>query len=146
MESIDDADALGSSSLGAALLSLSEQKMGGMGADERVKFGLISVSPTTGEVVYDEFTDTAMRSELETRLAHIKPFELLLPASKLSKHTERMLAYYAENGNVRVERVNDEMDYTAGFEFLRKFYEEEKEEIVTTSSTFKKREYIIPKS
>ena len=63
MDSIDNADTFGG--IGAALVSLSETLMGGMGADERVKFGLVSVSPATGEVVYDEFIDTAMRSELE---------------------------------------------------------------------------------
>ena len=143
MESVDDIDGVGGSSLGAALLSLSEQLLGGMGADERVKFGLVSVSPTTGEVIYDEFVDTAMRTELETRLAHIKPFELLLPGSKLSKHSERMLAHYAENGNVRMERINDELDYTSAFEYLRKFYEDERDTAAAaSSSTFKKRECI----
>lgn len=138
VDEMEDIDAISGGSLGAALLSLSEQLMGGMGADERVKFGLISVSPTTGEVIYDEFTDTAMRPELETRLAHIRPFELLLPGSKLSKHSERMLAHYATKGSVRIERVDDELDYTAAFEFLRKFYEDDEEIVAASSSTFKK--------
>lgn len=111
MESTDDGDSL--SNAGAALLCLSESLMGGMGADERVSIGLVSVSPATGEVVYDEFVDGAMRTELEvspsrlvlyfanqrqTRIAHIKPCELLLPAKGLSPHTDKMLRHYVENG------------------------------------------------
>lgn len=80
-----------------------------MGADERVLFGMISVTPSTGDIVYDEFLDSHMRSELEvrvashnwacltisqTRLSHIKPSELLV-SSKLSKATEKMLAHYS---------------------------------------------------
>jgi hypothetical protein len=63
----------------------------------------------------------------------------LLSKSKLSKHSEKMLAHYAENGSVRVERVNEDLDYTAAFEFLQKFYQEEesRERAATSSSTFK---------
>jgi hypothetical protein len=63
MEENGNGDSL--SNAGAALLCLSESLMGGMGADERVSIGFVSVSPATGEVVYDEFTDGAMRTELE---------------------------------------------------------------------------------
>ena len=38
-----------------------------MGADEQVLFGMISVTPSTGDIVYDEFLDSHMRSELEVR-------------------------------------------------------------------------------
>jgi len=71
MDSTDDVDAFGG--VDAALVSLSESLMGGMGADERVRLGLVSVSPATGEVVYDEFIDTAMRTELEVGLPY-SPF------------------------------------------------------------------------
>ncbi len=32
-----------------------EQLRGGMGADERVKVGIIVICPSTGDVVWDEF-------------------------------------------------------------------------------------------
>jgi DNA mismatch repair protein MSH3 len=53
-----------------------------------------------------------------------------------------MLAHYAENGSVRVERVNEDLDYTAAFEFLQKFYQEDEslERATASSSTFKSRE------
>lgn len=39
--------------------------------------------------------DSAVRTELETRLTHLQPAELLLPAAGLSKATEKLLSYYA---------------------------------------------------
>jgi len=105
LESADD----GRNAFVAPLICLSEELRGGMGADERVLLGMISVTPSTGDIVYDEFLDSHMRSELEvrgasrnladltisqTRLSHIKPSELLL-SNKLSKATERMLAHYS---------------------------------------------------
>lgn len=66
MDSVDDSDVL--STVGAALLCISESLAGGMGADDRVNIGMVSVSPATGEVIYDIFTDGAMRTELEVLL------------------------------------------------------------------------------
>jgi DNA mismatch repair protein MSH3 len=62
--------------------------------DERVLISFIAITPSTGEVVWDEFEDGHMRTELETRLAHTRPSELLLPARLLSTPSERMLAYF----------------------------------------------------
>lgn len=78
--------------------------MGGMAYDERVRIGLVSVVPGTGEVVWDEFDgdlrlsrlmiDGQVRTELETRLTHLAPAELLLPATGLSKATEKVLGHF----------------------------------------------------
>lgn len=38
-----------------------------MGADERVALGIIAVTPSTGDVVWDDFEDGFMRTELEVR-------------------------------------------------------------------------------
>lgn len=38
-----------------ALVAIVEQGMGGMAYDERVRIGLVSVVPVTGDVVWDEF-------------------------------------------------------------------------------------------
>ena len=42
-----------------ALVAVVEQGMGGMETDDRVRIGLVSVIPTTGEVVWDEFDGEA---------------------------------------------------------------------------------------
>lgn len=75
---------------------------------------MVSVVPITGDVVWDEFDgklvgvvpsdlasaydlDGQVRTELETRLTHIQPAELLLPKEGLSKATEKVLSYFAGN-------------------------------------------------
>ncbi|KAJ2160428.1 Mismatch repair protein msh3 [Coemansia sp. RSA 552] len=71
------------------LLSLVERPAG-----QHVSFGMLAVKPTTGDVVYDFFDDGYLRSGLETRLAHLRPGELLLPPD-LSPESLRVLSAYA---------------------------------------------------
>ena len=146
-----------------ALVALVEQGLGGLAVDDRVRIGLVSVVPGTGEVVWDEFdgrseseymrcdladqvADSQVRTELETRLTHLQPAELLLPASGLSKATEKVLNHFAGNtkcGNpfvsrlradtsrtsasssVRVERIEKILAYDAAFDYLTRFYRRE---------------------
>ena len=68
--------------------------MGGMGTDERVNVGIIAVQPSTGDVIYDEFSDGFMRSEIETRLLHIAPCELLI-VGELSRATDKLVTHLA---------------------------------------------------
>ncbi|RDX52693.1 hypothetical protein OH76DRAFT_1454157 [Lentinus brumalis] len=108
------------------MMCLLEEPRGGMGADERVLMAMVSISPSTGDVVWDEFEDNHMRTELETRMVHTKPFELLLPAKKLSTATEKMIKYFTEHSHtehrVRIERFSKQMAYTDAFALLSKFY------------------------
>ncbi len=67
MDGLESADDNGGNTFAAPLICLSEELRGGMGADEQVLFGMISVTPSTGDIVYDEFLDSHMRSELEVR-------------------------------------------------------------------------------
>lgn len=68
------------------LMCLVEQLVGGMGKDDRVRIGMICISPSTGDVVWDEFdgeaelvastaylrvySDTHMRTEIEVIGVH----------------------------------------------------------------------------
>ncbi|BGP37749.1 Mismatch repair protein msh3 [Rhodotorula kratochvilovae] len=86
-------------------------KGGGKGADARVRIGVVAVVPSTGTVVYDEFDDTLMRAELETRMLHLQPSELLLQKD-LSSKTEAMVKYLAgqyaagrDDFSARVDRI-----------------------------------------
>ena len=72
------------------LMCLAENNATGWGTDEKVKIGFVAVQPATGDVIYDEFEDGFMRSELETRLLHIAPCELLI-VGILSKATEKLV-------------------------------------------------------
>ncbi|KAJ3120109.1 Mismatch repair protein msh3, partial [Physocladia obscura] len=80
----------------------------------------VAVQISTGDIVYDSFEDGTMRTELETRLEHLCPVELILPTQLMSSATERLLKHWAErseikNGDlVRVERLKD--SFLAGVE------------------------------
>ncbi|KAG2185327.1 hypothetical protein INT44_002117 [Umbelopsis vinacea] len=113
------------------LMCIVEENRGGGGPDERVRVGIVAVQPATGDIVYDSFEDTYMRSELETRVLHIQPCELLLPAT-LSRPTEKLIQHIALQrttafgDNVRVERIPKDMvfatDYNAAFTYVSDFY------------------------
>ncbi|WWC87833.1 uncharacterized protein L201_002726 [Kwoniella dendrophila CBS 6074] len=110
-----------------ALVAVVEQGLGGMVYDERVRIALVSVVPGTGEVVWDEFDDSQVRSELETRLTHLQPAELLLPKDGLSKATEKVLSHFTSgtsgtNAAVRTERISTTRSYDQAFDYLSEFY------------------------
>ncbi|KAK4985422.1 Mismatch repair protein msh3 [Elasticomyces elasticus] len=92
------------------LLCLTESSAKGWGNDEKVRLGIVAVQPATGDIVYDDFEDGFMRSELETRLLHIAPCEFLI-VGDISKATDKMIQHLSgSKSNVfgdkaRVERV-----------------------------------------
>lgn len=92
------------------LLCLTETNAKGWGNDEKVQVGIIAVQPATGDIIYDEFEDGFMRSEIETRLLHIAPCEFLI-VGELSKATEKLVSHLSGSkanvfgDAVRVERV-----------------------------------------
>ncbi|KAK9468902.1 muts domain V-domain-containing protein [Lipomyces arxii] len=55
-----------------------------------VVIGMVAVVPSTGRVVYDEFKDGFMRAELETRLLHLPPCEIVV-VGEVSSQTEKVL-------------------------------------------------------
>lgn len=116
---IDDAEGL-ESSIGAPsggapatgyLVCITENNAKGWGTDEKVHVGLVAVQPATGDVIHDDFEDGFMRSEIETRLLHIAPCEILI-VGNLSKATDKLVQHLAGSktnvfgDKVRVERVN----------------------------------------
>jgi len=95
IDGFDDVAGVGTSAPATGyLLCLTERLAGGMGTDEKVNVGIIAVQPSTGDVIYDEFEDGFMRSEIETRLLHIAPCELLI-VGELSKATEKLVTHLA---------------------------------------------------
>ncbi|KAG5458576.1 MAG: hypothetical protein BJ554DRAFT_1173 [Olpidium bornovanus] len=87
-----------------------------------------AVQPSTGDVIYDVFQDTHLRNELETRIMHIQPCELIIPPVRsvevrsykkersgeptLSQASEKVVDYLSRQGygtslgdTVRVERA-----------------------------------------
>lgn len=95
---------------GGYLLCITETKAKGWGTDEKVDVGILAVQPATGDIIYDNFEDGFMRSEVETRLLHISPCEFLI-VGELTKGTEKLVQHLSGSStNVfgdksRVERV-----------------------------------------
>jgi DNA mismatch repair ATPase MutS len=79
---------------------------------DRVYFALLALDPNSGHVLYDTFTDSFMRTHLETRLAHIAPSELLLP-DRLSAESEQVIRHGLAGRSVRVQRYATKTHSTA---------------------------------
>ena len=111
---IDELGELDQSSEGAPaggyLLCITESKAKGSGTDEKVDVGIIAVQPATGDIIHDNFEDGFMRSEIETRLLHISPCELLI-VGDLTRATEKMVQHLSGSASnvfgdrTRVERI-----------------------------------------
>ncbi|KAL8917846.1 MAG: hypothetical protein Q9172_005668 [Xanthocarpia lactea] len=116
---LDDVDALEGAASGSSggapatgyLVCITEVNAKGWGTDEKVRIGTVAVQPATGDVIYDDFEDGFMRSEIETRLLHIAPCEILI-VGELSKATEKLVQHLSGSKTnvfgekIRVERVD----------------------------------------
>ena len=112
------------------LLCITENRSKGWGTDEKVHVGIVAVQPATGDVIYDDFEDGFMRSEIETRLLHIAPCEFLI-VGELSKATEKLVQHLSTSKtNVfgdksRVERVERPKTMAAqAYSHVSNFYAE----------------------
>jgi DNA mismatch repair protein MSH3 len=110
------------------LLCITETNAKGWGTDEKVQVGLVAVQPATGDIIYDDFEDGFMRSDIETRLLHIAPAEFLI-VGELSSATEKLIHHLsASKTNVfgdksRVERVEKPKTMAAqAYSHISNFY------------------------
>jgi DNA mismatch repair protein MSH3 len=132
---VDDVEGLETPSAGSVgaqatgyLLCITETNAKGWGTDEKVQVGLVAVQPATGDIIYDDFEDGFMRSEIETRLLHIAPAEFLI-VGDLSKATDKLIQHLsASKTNVfgdksRVERVEKPKTMAAqAYSHISNFY------------------------
>lgn len=133
---VDDIEGLGAGDSGGNagpqstgyLLCLTETNAKGWGTDEKVQVGFIAVQPATGDIIYDDFEDGFMRSEIETRLLHLAPAEFLI-VGDVSKATEKLIQHLsASKTNVfgdraRVERVKKPKTMAAeAYNHISNFY------------------------
>jgi DNA mismatch repair protein MSH3 len=110
------------------LLCITETKASGWGTDEKVHVGIVAVQPATGDVIYDDFEDGFMRSEIETRLLHIAPCEFLI-VGELSKPSEKLVKHLSSSktnvfgDKTRVERVEKSKTMAAqAYSHVSNFY------------------------
>ncbi|KAF8061576.1 DNA mismatch repair protein MSH3 [Lyophyllum atratum] len=111
-----------------------------------VSLGMITICPSTGDVVWDSFdgclrfVDTLMRIELETRLVHTRPTELLLPKDGLSVPTTKMLHHFTGTSSaghkIRTEHFAKTMSYIDAFQVVSDFYTD-KTKAAAASESFK---------
>ena len=135
---IDDVEGIEESSTGQSpaggapatgfILGLTETNAKGWGNDEKVQVGFVAVQPATGEVIYDDFEDGFMRSDIETRLLHVAPCEFLI-VGELSKATEKLVQHLSSTkttvfgDKIRVERVSKDKTMAAqAFSHISSFY------------------------
>ncbi|GAA96713.1 uncharacterized protein L969DRAFT_54553 [Mixia osmundae IAM 14324] len=101
--------------------------------DGKTAFAVCSVTPGTGEIIWDSFDDDHLRHALETRLMHLAPGEVIVPIEKLSSQTESVIATLVNNREAsqprgRIDRVAL-MSTSKHVEKLMEFYEQPKDVI-----------------
>ena len=129
IEAVDPAAASNSTASSTGhLLCVAETNAKGWGNDEKVQIGIIAVQPTTGDIIYDDFEDGFMRADLETRLLHIAPCEVLI-VGELSKATEKLIEHLTGSKSnvfgdrVRLERVDKPKTMAAqAYSHISNFY------------------------
>lgn len=72
------------------------------GAAAAARISLVAYDPRSGRVVWDSFRDGVLRAELDTRLEHLRPHEVLLPEGRVSDTTAAALRAHAASAAHRV--------------------------------------------
>lgn len=110
------------------LLCVTETNAKGWGNDEKVHVGMVAVQPATGDIIYDDFEDGFMRSEIETRLLHLAPCEFLV-VGDLSKASDKIVQHLSGSktnvfgDRARVERIEKPKTMAAqAYSHLSNFY------------------------
>ncbi|KAF8631445.1 hypothetical protein AX17_005122 [Amanita inopinata Kibby_2008] len=120
LDSPDDSDRF----VSRILMCLIEEPTGVGQCDTSI--GIVAICPGTGDVVWDELEDTPLRMELETRVAHVRPAELLLPSVGLSESTAKLLTHFTSSptteNRVRIENFKETMSFDEAFTFISDFY------------------------
>jgi len=94
---------------------------------ENVRFSLLAVQLSTGDIVHDDFEDDFSREALETRIFHLQPAELVLQQT-LTPQTSRLLNRLCPSdsgGSSRtlVETLDDYLwDYDSAASTVSEFY------------------------
>ncbi|VVT43754.1 uncharacterized protein SAPINGB_P000131 [Magnusiomyces paraingens] len=87
--------------------------------------GIVAVQALTGEIIYDDFIDSSvMHSELETRLLHLQPSEILV-VGEVNKTTKKLLKQLAVSKSLsfepRIETVK-QLDINSSDDYINGFY------------------------
>lgn len=75
-----------------------------VGSNGEVEVGMVAVDTGSGDIVYDCFRDDTLRSQLETRVSHLMPKEMLMP-DNLTPHTSKLLTRMAVGRHARLQGI-----------------------------------------
>uniref|UniRef100_A0A8D2IY79 DNA mismatch repair protein MSH3 n=1 Tax=Varanus komodoensis TaxID=61221 RepID=A0A8D2IY79_VARKO len=108
------------------LLCISESKENVRNKNQNIVIGIVAVQPTTGEVIFDSFKDSAVRLELESLIFRLRPVEIILPKN-VSDQTEKLInsvtSVSLQDDRIRIERMeNKNFEYSNAFQLLTDFY------------------------
>ena len=128
IEDVEGHDNCGGAPATGYLVCITENNAKGWGTDEKVQVGLVAVQPATGDVIHDNFEDGFMRSEIETRLLHIAPCEILI-VGDLSKATKKLVHHLSGSktnvfgDKVRLETIDKPKSMAAqAYSHISNFY------------------------
>jgi DNA mismatch repair protein MSH3 len=101
---------------GQYIICIDELAFPAGGRTTKGTISFVAVLPSTGEILYETFTDDVTRSELETRLTHLAPSEIIVVSRSgdgISKEVRKVvkIAATAHNANVRHMDRKDDLHY-----------------------------------
>lgn len=91
------------------ILCLSESSLNTnhQSAADQVTVSWIALQPSTGDIIWDQHKDDFLRSELETRLTHLRPCEILVPTTDLSDQSEKVILNFCDRfGSQKQEKAD----------------------------------------
>lgn len=101
------------------LMAICEDQVG-----SEKQIGIVAVENSTGDIIYDSFNDTVMLTELETRLLHLQPCEILL-VGDISSSTRKLLLQLSTSqvlsSQPRIE-IAERLSLASTSAFLGDFY------------------------
>ena len=85
--------------------------------NRETEIAFVAVNVCTGEIIWDCFKDEFLRSELENRLASVRPTELIIPETKfLSTQTEALIDQYYKQNYLKESMETDSTEETYSFQ------------------------------
>ncbi|KAG7154788.1 DNA mismatch repair protein Msh3-like [Homarus americanus] len=101
------------------------------GKDNTIGISIIAIQPSTGDIVYDTFDDSATRTELWCRLDHIQPVEAIVPANISDVTIKAIQSASTKNeDSIRIEQLDRaKFDYSDSLKYVCELFEGDKERV-----------------
>ncbi|KAK9459168.1 muts domain V-domain-containing protein [Lipomyces oligophaga] len=112
---------VGSTGLSEYIFCVCEQPL----SPQRVTIGFVALAVSTGRLIYEEFHDGFMRSELEGRVLYLEPSEIVI-VGEISPESEKILQNLissapVDSSRIRIDRV-EKPDFDEARSRLTEYY------------------------